>query len=267
MSAILEASGVCFGYGRGDVVRELDMTVDRGEVVALFGANGAGKTTTIRGLSSVLRCSSGTVTFDGRPAAPNLVRMARNGMALIPEERSVISNLSVEANLRIGRGDRPYALSIFPELEPLLKRRAGLLSGGEQQMLTLARALSRRPKLLLVDELSLGLAPLAVARLLEVVRTAAGDGLAVLLVEQRVDLAMQVADRCYVLQRGVVKISGPTEVVRSRLGEVREAYLETAGTRASGSSRNASAPASEPNPVSERASGSDPASEPDLDSR
>lgn len=225
MTALLEADGLWVGYGPVDVVRDLDLHVGAGEVVALFGANGAGKTTTIRGLCGLLPRRRGAVRWKGRPAPRTLARMARAGMALITEERSVFAGLSVEANLDLGRGDRRAAYSVFPELEPLGRRRAGLLSGGEQQMLTLARALSRRPDLLVVDELSLGLSPVAAQRLLAAVRAAADEGLGVLLVEQQIDLAMSIADRCGVLVRGEVTVEGTTAEIASRLDEVHGAYF------------------------------------------
>ncbi|OHV44540.1 ABC transporter ATP-binding protein [Pseudofrankia sp. BMG5.36] len=225
-TALLEASGLCAGYQGVPVVRDLDLTVRPGEVVALLGPNGAGKTTTLLTLAGGLRAVSGTVLADGTPTRAPLHRRAARGLALVTEERSVFMNLSTAENLRVGRCDIGRALSLFPELRAKLKTPAGLLSGGEQQMLTLARALARRPRLLLADELSLGLAPLAVARLLRAVRAAADeDGVGVLLVEQHVTKVLEVADRAYVLRRGRVELSGTAAELRGRLAEVEGSYL------------------------------------------
>ena len=162
--------GLAAGYGAVAVVRDLDLHVDPGEVVALIGPNGAGKTTTLLTIAGELPAISGDVVFRGVPTKAPLFRRARRGMGFVTEERSVFMALSAEENLRIAGVSRAAAVEVFPELEPLMGRTAGLLSGGEQQMLTLARAVRRDPKLLLVDELSLGLAPLVVKRLLQTVR-------------------------------------------------------------------------------------------------
>lgn len=225
MSPLLEVKNLSVGYGDTAVVREVDLSVECGEIVALFGANGAGKTTMIRGISGLLPRSAGDVYWKGRLAPRNLHRLARQGYSLITEERSVFATLTVEKNLALGRGDLDRAYELFPELVPMRRRRAGLLSGGEQQMLTLARALSRTPDLLVIDELSLGLAPLAVERLLAALRAAADAGLGVLLVEQRIDLAMCVADRFTVLVRGRVALHGDAHDLSTRLDDVRRAYL------------------------------------------
>jgi branched-chain amino acid transport system ATP-binding protein len=144
----------------------------------------------------------------------------------VTEERSVLMGLTVEENLRLGRCDSAYAIELFPELEPLLRRNCGLLSGGEQQILTLARALARRPKLLFADELSLGLAPLIVQRLLRAVRRAADeDGIAVLLVEQHVSQVLRIADRAYVMRRGDVVLSGDAAEVSQRVLDLEDSYI------------------------------------------
>ena len=198
-----------------------------GEVVALFGANGAGKTTTLLAAAGVLPRMSGTVRWLGRATNSPLHRLARAGLALVPEERSVISTLSVADNLRLGRGGISGAVQHFPELEPLLPRRAGLLSGGEQQMLTIGRALASEPKALLVDELSLGLAPLVVERLLDAVRSAADtSGVAVLLVEQQARRALAVLDRWYLLSNGRIADHGDSAGGADAL---EAAYLCTVG--------------------------------------
>jgi branched-chain amino acid transport system ATP-binding protein len=202
--------------------------VRQGEAVALLGANGAGKTTTLLTLAGDLPQLGGEVWLDGSATKAPLHRRANAGLSFVTEERSVFMRLSVAENLRVGRTDTGRALELFPELRPLLRRRAGLLSGGEQQMLSLARALARRPKLLLIDELSLGLAPLVVVRLLDAVRHAAREeGVGVLLVEQHVKQALRVADEVLVMQRGEIVLRGKTEEVKSQLDDLEAAYLSS----------------------------------------
>jgi ABC-type branched-subunit amino acid transport system ATPase component len=225
VTAVLEVSKLWAGYGSQSVVRDLDLEVDAGEITVLLGPNGAGKTTTLMTLSGALAPLKGTISLLGDTTNAPLHRRARAGLSFVPDERCIFRGLSVRDNLRLGRGDIATALKLFPELAPKLATRAGLLSGGEQQMLALSRALSRQPKVLLVDELSLGLAPLAVDRLLQAVRVAADGGLGVLLVEQHVTKVLKYADRAYVMRRGSVVLSGSAELIRSRLGEVEDAYL------------------------------------------
>jgi branched-chain amino acid transport system ATP-binding protein len=200
---VLETVGLTAGYGDLAAVRNLSIAIRPGEIVALFGPNGAGKTTTLLACVGLLPCLAGEVRWLGAPSRGSIHGLARSGLAHVPEGRSVTTALTARDNLRLGRGGVDAALSIFPELEPLLSRPAGLLSGGEQQMLVLARALASRPRALLVDELSLGLAPLVVQRLLQALRAAAEqDQLAVLLVEQQARAALSVADRWYLLRDG-----------------------------------------------------------------
>jgi branched-chain amino acid transport system ATP-binding protein len=206
---VLETRGLTAGYGDLAAVRDVSLSVGRGEIVALFGTNGAGKTTTLMATVGALGRMAGEVRWRGWPTSGPVHRLAREGLAFVPEERSVISALSTLDNLRIGRGPVDRALAWFPELEPLLGRNAGLLSGGQQQMLTLARALATQPNALVVDELSIGLAPLVVDRLLAVLREAADErGLGVLLVEQQAQRAMAVADRWYLLANGRLVAEG-----------------------------------------------------------
>ncbi|MBI5087705.1 MAG: ATP-binding cassette domain-containing protein [Actinobacteria bacterium] len=222
---LLEAVGLSAGYGGVPVVHDLHLTVCPGEVVVLLGANGAGKSTTLRTLAGALPPVGGEVRWRGSPTKAPLHRRARRGIGLVTEERSVFMGLSAQANLRLGRGPVSRALELFPELEPLLKRRAGLMSGGEQQILTLARALAAEPAALLADELSLGLAPLIVRRLLIAVREAADRGVGVLLVEQHAAQALAIADRGYVFRRGQVVMSGTAAELRRDFDEIRSSYL------------------------------------------
>jgi branched-chain amino acid transport system ATP-binding protein len=226
VDSLLECRGLAAGYGAVAVVRDLDLHVEPGEVVALIGPNGAGKTTTLLTLAGELPAIAGDIIFRGLPTKAPLFRRARRGMGFVTEERSVFMSLTAEENLRLARVSPADATAIFPELEPLMGRTAGLLSGGEQQMLTLARAVGRDPKLLLADELSLGLAPLVVRRLLDTVRRVATErSTGVLLVEQHVPQALNIADRVYVMQRGRIVMSGSAEEVRGRLDEVEATYL------------------------------------------
>jgi branched-chain amino acid transport system ATP-binding protein len=221
---MLEIRGLTAGYGDVPVVHGIDLRVDAGEVVALLGPNGAGKTTTLLALGGVLP-STGEVRYDDRPLTGPLHRRARRGLGLITEERSVFRQLSTRTNLALGAGGVDGALEIFPELDRLLDRKAGLLSGGEQQMVVLARALAARPRLLLVDELSLGLAPMMVARLLTALGAAAADGMSVLLVEQHARQALEIAARAYVLLRGAIELEGTGADLLARLPEIERTYL------------------------------------------
>jgi branched-chain amino acid transport system ATP-binding protein len=230
--ALLSADSLAVGYGRIPVLNDVTLTVGAGEVVALLGPNGAGKTTLVLALSGVLRPQGGFVSLFGDRRLAPLHSRARRGLAFIPEDRGIIRALSTRDNLRLGGADLEFALDLFPELRPLLRRSAGLLSGGEQQILTVARALATKPKILLADELSFGLAPLVVDRLLEAIRKAADGGVGVLLVEQHVERALDVADHAYVLRRGRVLIEGPAASLRERLGELESAYLSTTATPA-----------------------------------
>jgi ABC-type branched-subunit amino acid transport system ATPase component len=224
--SLLSVRGLVAGYGPVPVTHNIDLDVAPGEVVALVGPNGAGKTTTLLTLSGAIPALSGDVRWNGVPARGQLHHRARKGLGYVTEERSVFMRLTTLQNLKVGRGDIRHALSLFPELAERQNVKAGDLSGGEQQMLTLARALSRKPKLLLADELSLGLGPLIVERLLKAVRQAADDdGLGVLLVEQHVDKVMQLADRAYVLNRGEIVLTGPAAEFRGNADRLRAAYL------------------------------------------
>ena len=227
---VLQVQGLSTGYGQLVAVSEVSLTLAAGEMVALFGPNGAGKSTTLLATVGALPRRGGQVHWLGAPAPKTVHAMARAGLAFVPEQRSIISSLSTRNNLRLGRGTVDAALSYFPELAEHLDRPAGLLSGGQQQILMLARALAGRPRALLVDELSLGLAPAVVNRLLAALRRAADEeGLAVLLVEQQMRRAMTVADRWYLLAGGAVVAAGGRD--GTGLAELERAYLDSMGIR------------------------------------
>jgi branched-chain amino acid transport system ATP-binding protein len=228
--AVLEARRVSAGYGPQPVIHEVDLVVRPGEVVGLLGANGAGKTTTLLTLAGELPLLSGEVVLDGAVTTAPLYRRARQGLTFVTEEKSVFMGLSTRDNMRVAEVDVDRALDLFPELARRINVRAGLLSGGEQQMLTLARALSRRPRVLLADELSMGLAPIIVKRLLEaVVDAAKRDGTAVLLVEQHARKALEYADRAYVMRRGHIELSGTAGELLRQISDIEDRYL-AAGT-------------------------------------
>ena len=225
MTALLEARNISAGYGGVEIVRDVSLEVHPGEVVALLGANGAGKTTTLLTLAGVLKPLGGEILIDGQATTAPLHRRARKGMAFVAEERSIFPRLTTRQNLAVGRADIQDATTLFPELEPLMSRRAALLSGGEPQMLALGRALARAPGVLLADELSLGLAQKSVTRLLRAVRSAAGGGVGALLVEQRVHRYLEVADRVYLLQQGRIRFSGTAAKARQNIDEIQATYL------------------------------------------
>jgi branched-chain amino acid transport system ATP-binding protein len=223
MTTVLATEGLTAGYAGVPVVRNLDLTVEAGEVVALLGPNGAGKTTTLLTLAGVVPKISGSArVLDQEVAGGRPHRVARLGAVLVPDDRAIFFDLTARENLRLGAGGKGDAVDIvldyFPSLKPRMSTRAGLLSGGEQQMLAVGRALSGRPKVLMIDEMSLGLAPVIVKRMFPVVRRIADEiGAGVLVVEQHIDVALQAADRAYVLNHGEVAMQGKAhELLKDR---------------------------------------------------
>jgi branched-chain amino acid transport system ATP-binding protein len=227
---LIEAVGLSAGYHGNPIINDVDLAVHAGEMVGLFGANGAGKTTTLLTLAGEISPLGGSVSLLGAPHPKSLFKAARRGLALLTDDRAVFPALTARDNLRLGQGTVAGAIEIFPELEKHLDRVTGLLSGGQQQMLSLGRILAAKPKVILADELSLGLAPLVVKRLLLALRAAADDGAAVLLVEQHVPLALAHADRACVLARGRIALEAPAAELRENPERVSDLYLSGSRT-------------------------------------
>jgi len=233
-TALLELKSLQVAYGGIQAVKGIDLVVRERELVCLIGANGAGKTTTLKAVTGLARSAAGRIVYDGAEITGlRAHQIARRGLAMVPEGRGVFAQLTIEENLAMGAyarsdggvaADVERAFALFPRLKERRRQTAGTLSGGEQQMLAISRALMSRPKLLLLDEPSMGLAPLMVEKIFEVVRAIAAEGVTLLLVEQNARLALEVSHRGYVLEGGLVTISGEA---RSLLGDprIREAYL------------------------------------------
>lgn len=228
---LLEIEGLFAGYQGVPVVRDLSLTVAPGEVVALLGPNGAGKTTTLLTASALIPVIEGDIKLFGTSVRKkHSYDLARKGLGHVTEDRSLFFGLTVKENLRLGShgrsGDLGMVLEFFPQLVPLMDRKAGLLSGGEQQMLALGRAIASKPRLLLLDEMSLGLAPVIVERLLPIVReVAVATGSGVLLVEQHVQLALEVSDRAYVLAHGDLVLEGDATELLQNQSVLEASYL------------------------------------------
>jgi branched-chain amino acid transport system ATP-binding protein len=232
---MLSADGLVSGYGDVEVLHGVSLTVREGEVVALVGSNGAGKTTLLRTLVGMLGLPTGSIQFGGRDVSRFSAQdRVRGGIALVPEGRRLFSALSVEQNLQLGAYLRRDQVAVKDDLAriyehfPILRERrnqaAGSLSGGEQQMCTIGRALMSGPRLLLIDELSLGLSPVAVDGLLIALRALHTSGMTFLMVEQDVETALQFADRGYVLEAGEIVLEGPSEELLAN-PSLRSAYL------------------------------------------
>jgi len=232
---ILEVEDLQVRYGAVSAVRGISLTLEKGEIVTLIGANGAGKSTTLRAIMGLVPPVSGSIRYRdqsivGRPT----YRIVRDRMTLVPEGRAIFANLTVRENLELGAYSRRDAsristdfervLAVFPRLKERIRQRAGTLSGGEQQMLAIGRALMSRPEVLLLDEPSLGLAPILVHTIFEAIETINREGASVLLVEQNANAALKHSHRAYVLETGTVTLSGPSSEIATN-PKVKEAYL------------------------------------------
>ena len=236
MGEMLRVSDLNVFYGSIHAIKDISFHVDEGEIVTLIGANGAGKTTTMHAISGLLKPKSGTIDFLGsRISQMEAHKLIRLGLAQVPEGRRVFSHLTVQENLSMGAFTRKDGASAFaqdlemvfdrlPRLKERRKQQAGTLSGGEQQMLAIGRALMCKPKMLLLDEPSMGLSPLLVKEIFKIIEDVNKDGVTVLLVEQNAKMALEIADRAYVLETGTVKMEGPADELANNI-EVRKAYL------------------------------------------
>lgn len=235
MMSLLAVENLWVSYGAIQALRGISFHVEEGEVVTLIGGNGAGKSTTLRTISGLLCSKQGTIQFEGQAIhgwPPH--RIVQKGIVQVPEGRGIFANLSVNENLRMGayarhdpagiRADHERALELLPRLRERLYQQAGTLSGGEQQMLAIGRALLARPKLLMLDEPSLGLAPQVVQTVFQVIREIAREGTTILLIEQNASMALQIANRAYVMEVGEIQMHGPARELAAS-DDVRKAYL------------------------------------------
>lgn len=223
---VVEVVNLSAGHGQLAVVHDLNFTVATGEIVALLGRNGAGKTSTLLAMAGYLPNVEGDVRIDGVPLHGAAHKRTSRQLGIVLEGRSIFRSLTVDENIRVAEADPHLVLRWFPELEPRLNLRAGMLSGGEQQMLALARAMARHPRALLIDELSFGLAPGVCMRLFERLKDAAKrEGMAVLLVEQHLHYAAAVCDRALVMSEGRIKLETSAEGLVTRADEIERLYL------------------------------------------
>ncbi len=233
--SLLEITGLHVKYGAIPAIKGIDLRVDEGELVAVIGANGAGKTTTLAAIAGAHRASAGTIRLEGREIQRRRsADIARSGISLVPEDRGIFPSLTVDENLRLGsylvsdstevQRMRDQMFQRFPILQQRADQGAGTLSGGEQQQLAIARALLTKPRLLMLDEPSLGLSPTLVDRMFEVIQELHAEGVTILLVEQNVSRALELADRVYVLSNGVMTASGTPQQIRGSV-DIETAYL------------------------------------------
>ena len=232
--SLLHIKDLKVSYGGIEALKGISLDVEKGQIVALIGANGAGKSTTLNTIAGLLKPREGSITFDGKNiTGMNASKMVYNGMALCPEGRRIFQQMTVRENLEMGGFSRPNAeidgsmedvFSRFPRLREREKQIAGTLSGGEQQMLAMARALMSRPKLLMLDEPSMGLAPILVEQIFEIIKELHGSGTTILLVEQNAQMALSVADRAYVMETGKITMEGKASDLLHN-DAVRKAYL------------------------------------------
>ncbi len=235
MTTLLELKQLEVAYGGIHAVKGVDLKVDEGELVCLIGANGAGKTTTLKAICGLLPVKAGHVEYAGATITgmPSFA-LVRRGLAMVPEGRGVFGTLTIEENLAMGaytrddkaavKHDLENAFRLFPRLAERRKQTAGTLSGGEQQMLAVARALMSKPKLLLLDEPSMGLAPIIVQKIFEIIRKISSEGVTILLVEQNAKLALEVSDRGYVMETGTITLADACTNLLAN-DKVRQAYL------------------------------------------
>ena len=233
--SLLEVKNLKVAYGGIQAVKGIDLHIDQGELVTLIGANGAGKTTTLRTLVGMVKPAEGTIQYDGKPTGKTPVfDFVRKGLVMVPEGRGVFGRLTVEENLRMGayyrndesaiRSEIDYVYELFPRLKERMTQLAGTLSGGEQQMVAMGRAMLSKPKLLLLDEPSMGLAPIIVQKIFEIVQVISKQGVTILLVEQNAKLALEISDRGYVMESGCITMSGAASELLSS-NAVKKAYL------------------------------------------
>ena len=233
MSNILEIKGLVVSYGGIEAVKGIDLTVEQGKIVTLIGSNGAGKSTTLKTIAGLVKPKSGSITFQGEPLlGKSTDQIVSRGVTLVPEGRCVFPNLTVEENLRIGaylrkesiRDDLDRVYALFPRLKEREWQMAGTLSGGEQQMLAVGRALMAKPQLVMMDEPSLGLAPIVVRGIFDIIREINAQGITVLLIEQNANMALKIADQASVMQTGTITMSGTGRELAEN-EEVKAAYL------------------------------------------